>query len=105
MISKYTVRCVGALLALIIRMRSSRCCAQVSGDGLWYLFLNTSAAASQDLPISIHALETRLVDGVARTDFVSHKLAIAMTEMERLTLDHVSSIHSAADSESACASK
>lgn len=79
------------------------CLSQVSEDGLWYLFLNTAGTASdKELPISIHALETHLVDGVPRTEFCQHKLSVATSEMERLTLDHVSSVHSAADTESAC---
>ncbi len=76
---------------------------QIPGEGLWYLFLNASALASSshELPISMFALETQLCDGVPKAVFVPHKLSIATFEMERLTLDHVSSVHSAADTESA----
>lgn len=46
--------------------------------------------------------QTRLVDGgVPRQEFVRFPMSVATFEMERITLDHVSTMHSAADTESA----
>jgi len=73
----------------------------ISGDELWYLFLNTGSVGSGTLPLTIHALVTPVNAGVPLCTFTPHTLTITSSEMEAITLDHVSTLHSAADSESA----
>ena len=52
----------------------------------------------------MYALETRVVDGVVQPMFVKYRYTIETFEMERITIDHVSSLKAATESESACTS-
>ena len=76
--------------------------SQIPVENPWVLLLTTNIRADQrELPLGMFALETRVVDGVAQPLFVSYRFTIETFEMERITIDHVSSLKHQNESESA----
>ncbi len=76
--------------------------SQIPGEAPWLLLINTSIRADQrELPLGVYALETHTVDGASKQLFARYRFTIETFEMERITIDHVSSLKGTSENESA----
>ncbi len=71
----FTSRFVFLFLCLVVSPTKNKIClgwgGQIPGENPWLLLLHTAVLADQrELPIEMHALETRVVEGAAQAAFV-----------------------------------